>query len=86
MKILIIIIIAFLTLVYVYTYMRYKKMKKQGCIDNVAEFQKKYRKTMPKQKHKNYGTEQYTEYITKYNSSIDYVEKDEYLSRQDTRK
>lgn len=74
MKLQIIIIIAFLVLVYVYTFIKYKKRKKQGTIDTVGEFNRKYIK---KNSHRQTDDkiDSYTQYITKYNSTIDYVEK-----------
>ncbi len=65
MEILIIIVIAFLILVYVYIYIKYKKRKSQNT-DTVNEFHKKYHVKEKPQTGKN---------ITKYNSSIDYIEK-----------
>lgn len=77
MKFLIIIIIAFLVLVYVYTYIKYKKRKSQK-IDTVSDFRKKYLKNnIQKENVKN---NDYTKYITKYNSTLDYVEKDKFLN------
>lgn len=78
MKFLIIIIIAFLVLVYVYTYIKYKKRKSQK-IDTVSDFRKKYLKNnIQRENVKN--ANDYTKYITKYNSTLDYVEKDKFLN------
>ncbi len=77
MKLLIIIIIAFLVLVYVSTYIKIKKRKQQGMIDTVSEFNRKYiKKNLPKQTATK--IDPYTRYFTKYNSSIDYIERDKW--------
>ena len=77
MKLLIIIIIAFLVLVYVSTYIKIKKRKQQGMIDTVSEFNRKYiKKNLPKQTATKIDS--YTQYFTKYNSSIDYIERDKW--------
>ncbi len=80
MKFLIIIVIAFLILVYAYTYIKYKK-RKSNYIDTVSDFRKKYLKgdNISRQKKTNI-TSNYQKYITKYNSSLDYVEKDKFLN------
>ena len=77
MKLLIIIIIAFLVLVYVSTYIKIKKRKQQGMIDTVSEYNRKYiKKNLPKQTATKIDS--YTQYFTKYNSSIDYIERDKW--------
>lgn len=77
MKLLIIIIIAFLVLVYVSTYIKIKKRKQQGMIDTISEFNRKYiKKNLPKQTATKIDS--YTQYFTKYNSSIDYIERDKW--------
>lgn len=78
MKFLIIIIIAFLALVYVYTYLKFKKRKSHK-IDTVGDFRKKYLKNNVKKDNVKTSND-YTKYITKYNSTLDYVEKDKFLN------
>lgn len=74
MKFMIIIIISFLVLVYAYTYIKYKKRKSQK-IDTVSEFREKYLKNNVS-KEKKQNSNEYTKYITKYNSTLDYFEKE----------
>lgn len=78
MKIIIIIVIAFLILLYVYTYIKYKKRKSQN-VNSVDEFHKKYLKENITKKQTATKNTSYTKYITKYNSTLDYIEKDEFL-------
>lgn len=78
MKLLVIIIIAFLVLVYVYTYIKYKKRKSQK-IDTVSDFRKKYLKNNNVSQKDKVNANYYTKYITKYNSTLDYIEKEKYL-------
>lgn len=75
MKLLIMSIFVFLVIMYVYTYKRYKKIKKNN-INTVEEFRKKYlKKELPDAQDAGKGNN----YITKYNSSVDYIEKDTFL-------
>lgn len=86
MKLLIASIFVFLVIMYVYTYKRYKKMKKND-INTVNEFKRKYLKN--KNSDENQDSKEIHNYITKYNSSIDYIEKDAFLkdtSDMDARK
>lgn len=77
MKLIIIIVIAFLVLLYVYTYIKYKKRKSQN-INSVDEFHKKYLKESNVKKQNASKNTSYTKYITKYNSTLDYIEKDKF--------
>ena len=79
MKLIIIIIIAFLVLVYVYTYIKYKKRRSQTT-NSVNEFHKKYLMKNASQKHTTLKDNTYTKYVTRYNSKLDYVEKDNFLN------
>lgn len=76
MKLWIGLIIAFAVLVFVYNFIKNKKRRKAH-VDMVAEFNKRYHKVkkVKKSEHK-----EYSNYITKYNSSLDYVEKSEIAS------
>lgn len=76
MKLLLIIIIVFLSILYIYTYIKYKKRRKNE-IDAVGDYRKSYQKKNSTQNNTNtYGC---TNYLTKYNSSLDYIEKDAFL-------
>lgn len=77
MKLLIMGIFVFLVIMYVYTYKRYKKTKKNN-INTVDEFRRKYLKKGKINENQNID-EKTSNYITKYNSSIDYIEKDAFL-------
>lgn len=75
MKLLIISIFVFLVIMYVYTYKRYKKIKKNN-FSTVEEFRKKYlKKALPDAQDANKANN----YITKYNSSVDYIEKNTFI-------
>jgi len=81
MKVLLIVIIAFLVLIYVNAYIRYKKMKKNG-VDTVGQYREKYQEkkrlkdVMTKENPQIHG---YRPYVTKYNSNVDYIDKDEFF-------
>lgn len=79
MKLLIIIVLAFLILVYAYTYIKYKKKGKANSIDTVGDFRKKYLKDSFAKQEKIKNNDDYTKYVTKYNSTLDYVEKDKFI-------
>lgn len=75
MKLLIMSIFVFLVIMYVYTYKRYKKIKKNN-INTVEEFRKKYlKKELPDAKDVNKSNN----YITKYNSPVDYIDKNLFI-------
>ena len=75
MKLLIILLIAFIILVYVYNFIRIRKRRKNA-VDAVTEFNEKYLKK--KTSNKNNTTDiNYKKYITKYNSQIDYISKED---------
>lgn len=73
----IILLLIFIVFVYVYSYRKLKKAKeKTRKIDSVKHFQDTYAHLTGTQ-NKSYKTDssQYTKYVTKYNSSEDYREK-----------
>lgn len=74
MKLLIILVIVFLVILYTYTYIKYKKRKQ---IDTVSDFRKTYlKKRAPRQSQPN---DAQIQYLTKYNSPIDYIEKEDFI-------
>lgn len=77
MKLLLIIVIVFLVILYIYTYIKYKKRRKKE-IDAVGDYRRNYlERTSDQNPPQNDG---YTNYLTKYNSSLDYIEKDTFLN------
>ena len=68
-------VIAFLIVIYAYNLIRHKK-RKNAQTNTVKEFKEKYKDTS---KEKENSLQGYTPYLTKYNSSVDYVEKSEFL-------
>lgn len=82
MKLFIGLIIAFLVLIYVYTFIKIRKRRKKNT-DAVDDYRKQYlqRKRLSETsnyKDSNYRDSNYEAYITKYNSQLDYIEKDKY--------
>lgn len=75
MKAFIGLIIAFLILVYVYTFIKICKKRKNNT-DVVSNYKKQYTKPKKTSESSNYKDSNYKKYITKYNSHIDYIEKD----------
>lgn len=67
---------AFLIVVYAYTFIRNRR-KKNSQIDTVKEFRKRYLEKSPQEKTD--LPQGYTRYQSKYNSSVDFVEKSEFL-------
>lgn len=78
MKLLLIFIIVFLAILYVYTYIKYKKRKKTG-IDAVGDYRRTY---LEKEKDSAppVSKDGYTNYLTKHNSTLDYIEKEAFLN------
>lgn len=76
MKLLIFLMIAFLVVVYVYTFIKIHKKRQQRSGNTVSEFNKKYhsKKKTAANADKDTNTGRY---ITKYNSKLDYIAKDE---------
>lgn len=77
MKLLFVGIIVFLVIMYIYTYVRYKKRKKQT-VPLVEEFRNKYIQKKPKASKPD-TDEGTVKYITKFNSTLDYIERDELI-------
>lgn len=78
-------IIAFMAVVYIYTYIKGKRTRrKTQAINTVADFRRLYSKKEPPQ---TYEENTYTKYITKYNSSIDFIDKADFIKevQQDTK-
>lgn len=73
MKLLIVGIFAFLVLVYVYTFIKIRK-KRKNKTNSVAEFNEKY---LNKKINNVMEDQYYKKYITKYNSKIDYISKED---------
>lgn len=76
MKLLLIGIIVFLVILYIYTYVRYKKMKKNR-ISAVEDFKNKYHKKEQKELDQIRNNDPMTTYTSKFNSSLDYIEKNQ---------
>lgn len=76
MKLLLIGIIVFLVILYIYTYVRYKKMKKNR-ISAVEDFKNKYHKKEQKELDQSRNNDPMTTYTSKFNSTLDYVEKNQ---------
>ena len=78
MKLLIILLIAFLVLVYVYTFIKIRK-RRRNQINTVKEFREKYIRTGNNRtaSASSKNNPQSTKQITKYNSNVDYLTRDE---------
>lgn len=86
MKLLLIGIIVFLVVLYIFTYVRYKKMKKNR-ISALEDFKRKYQKKEQKEKTTQVARDNLTAYTSKFNSTLDYVEKDQLIEEtQDMKK
>lgn len=75
MKAFIGLIIAFLILVYVYTFIKIRK-KRKNKTDIVSNYNQQYIKKGKQSKISNNKDSNYEKFITRYNSQIDYIEKD----------
>ncbi len=82
MKLFIGLVIAFLILIYVYTFIKLRKKRKKD-IDNmvVDHYRKQYLQRKKQSESANYNNSNYQTYITKYNSQVDYIEKDQLNTR-----
>lgn len=70
----------FLIIVYVYTFIKLKKRKeKTKNINTVQDFHNTYQNLNGIRKIRQEKKEQYTKYVTKYNSNEDYREKGDVL-------
>ena len=78
MKMFIGLVIAFLILIYVYTFIKIRKKRKKN-LDNmvVDNYRKQYLQRKKQSESANYKNLNYETYITKYNSQVDYIEKDQ---------
>ena len=77
MEMIIFILFAFLVIVYVYSFIKIKKKKKSGVISEISEFHKKYHNRFTQVNKKSDDNKAYNKYVTKYNSTIDYISKDD---------
>lgn len=78
MKTLIIFIIVVVIIINGYTFLKYKRKKKKS-VSNIDNFRNGYLKNRTTTLKPNQNPEKYTRYTTRYNSTVDYVEKDEFL-------
>ncbi len=76
MKYTLIAVVAFLIVVYAYTYIKHRK-RRNNQTSTVKEFKSKYLKKAEKETEN--ISQGYTPYLSKYNSSLDYVDKSEFL-------
>lgn len=76
MKLLLTGIVVFLVIVYIYTYIRYKKSKKRN-VNLVDEFKRKY--LQKEAKENDVDDDEFIKYTTKYNSTIDYIDRDDLI-------
>lgn len=77
MKLLLVLIFAFLILVYVYTFLKIRKRRRKK-IDTVTEFNTMYKdRTSRTEKKITEYEKTHRKYITKYNSKVDYISKDD---------
>lgn len=76
MKLMIILLVAFLIVVYIYTFVKIRKRKRANSKSTVAEFHKMYHKKKELNTSQN-NDSNYKKYITKYNSSLDYISKED---------
>lgn len=73
MKILIGFLVGFSALVFIYNFIKFRKRRKNNK-DIVTEYNKKYHHNV-RTNNKNLNSSNYNNYITKYNSQLDYIEK-----------
>ncbi len=76
MKLLLTGIVVFLVVVYIYTYIRYKKSKKRN-VNLVDEFKRKY--LQKESKENDVDDDEFIKYTTKFNSTIDYIDRDDLI-------
>lgn len=70
-------IVAFLVLVYVYSFLKIRRKKRLENNSEVLEFKKKYYQYHLKNSDSRQAKDSnYNKYITKYNSSVDYISRD----------
>lgn len=78
METIIFILFAFLVIVYVYSFMKIRKKKKMGNKSEISEFHNKYHRKSNTANSKKDNNIMYQKYITKYNSSVDYISRDDF--------
>lgn len=78
MNALLIVIIGFIVLIYLYTYFKHKKRKKNQ-ISVVDSYRKNYIERTDN-KHKENIDDELKKQITKYNSSVDYIEWNDFVA------
>ena len=79
MKMLIIIIIGFLAIIYIYTFIKYKKRKKNE-ISVVNSYRENYIEKKRFNNQSDITDNSSYQQITKYNSSVDYIEWNDFVS------
>lgn len=84
MKALLVVIIGFLVLIYVYTYIKYKKRKKNH-ISAVDNYRKNYLERINNKRWETFDDESQKQ-ITKYNSPVDYIEWNDFVSEVNEQK
>lgn len=77
MSLILIFIIAFLVVMYLLIFLRKSKKRKTDEINTVEEFHRDYAERMKNSRKQRDITSKTTNYVTKYNSSVDYIEKGE---------
>ncbi len=75
MKLLLTGIVVFVVVVYIYNNIRYKKSKKRN-VNLVDEFKRKY---LQKESNENGVDDEFIKYTTKFNSTIDYIDRDDLI-------
>lgn len=79
MKLFIGLIIAFLIFIYVYTFIKIRKKRKKS-INKVDDYRRQYVQRKKRSQAANYKNSNYETYISKYNSQMDYIEKNQLKS------
>ena len=78
MKLFLLLLIAFLALVYIYTFIKIRKKRKNPTKSAVEDFNEKYLSSkVPLVNNNHHLPANYKKQITKYNSTIDYIDKSE---------
>lgn len=78
MEVMIFIVFAFLVLVHVYSFIKIRRKRKEKNKSNVSEFHKTYHRNTAIRRSPQTDNN-YNKYVTKYNSSVDYISKDEFM-------
>ena len=78
MKTLIVFIVVVVIIINGYTFLKYKKQKRKRT-NTVDSFRNVYLKSRMAESKPPQTSEKYTRYTTKYNSTVDYVDKDEFF-------